>query len=181
MFRLCGVLLALVAVPAFGQTMFKCPDASGKVSFQDSPCANGGGAITVKPSAGTDAKRDAGGKTAQGSAPKAASSDRAASLKASADRMEWERKTRDFGYSIRDTEAALASLKAQMTSEMAAIRADIRTFRSDAAAAAFESQRAAALVSTSTKYQTLIQDTQEELRALREAAALYAKKEPSNR
>lgn len=42
------ILAALVAVtPAFGQ-VYKCPDASGVIRFQQTPC-DGGQAIAVKP------------------------------------------------------------------------------------------------------------------------------------
>ena len=34
-------LLALLSMPAFGQTMYKCPNPSGVVKFQQTPCPNG--------------------------------------------------------------------------------------------------------------------------------------------
>lgn len=48
---LAGALLAVLSVPAVGQTMYKCPDQSGSgaVRFQQTPCslASGGEQITA--------------------------------------------------------------------------------------------------------------------------------------
>jgi hypothetical protein len=38
---------ALIATPAFGQTMYKCPNAAGVVNFQQMPCSLQGGGETV--------------------------------------------------------------------------------------------------------------------------------------
>jgi len=45
----------ILAAPAFGQTMYKCPDPSGVVKYQQMPCSptGGGETITVKPLAGS--------------------------------------------------------------------------------------------------------------------------------
>jgi len=45
------ISLILLAPPAFGQQMYKCPDPSGIVKFQQMPCTlqGGGEAVTVKP------------------------------------------------------------------------------------------------------------------------------------
>jgi hypothetical protein len=44
------LLSALITPPAFGQTMYKCPDPSGNVKFQQMPCTptGGGEAMEVK-------------------------------------------------------------------------------------------------------------------------------------
>ncbi len=44
------ISLPLLANPAFGQSMYKCPDPSGVVKFQQMPCTlqGGGEAVTVK-------------------------------------------------------------------------------------------------------------------------------------
>jgi hypothetical protein len=49
-------LTLILAAPAFGQTLYKCPDPSGVVKFQQMPCSptGGGEAMTIsipKPSA----------------------------------------------------------------------------------------------------------------------------------
>jgi len=46
-----AALLAVLSVPATGQTMYKCPDPSGTVKFQQMPCSptGGGEAVKVKP------------------------------------------------------------------------------------------------------------------------------------
>ena len=38
----------LVATPAFSQTMYKCQDGSGVVTFRQTPCAGNGEAVPVK-------------------------------------------------------------------------------------------------------------------------------------
>lgn len=50
MARLYLVVIGLVVMPAFGQTMYKCPDESGTVKFQQMPCSptGGGEAMQVK-------------------------------------------------------------------------------------------------------------------------------------
>lgn len=50
------LLAALLAAPALSQTMYKCPDPSGVVKYQQMPCSptGGGEAVQVKPiAAGT--------------------------------------------------------------------------------------------------------------------------------
>ncbi|MCP5196969.1 MAG: DUF4124 domain-containing protein [Gammaproteobacteria bacterium] len=50
--RVVSFLIAtlVISAPAFGQTMYKCPDPSGNVKFQQMPCAptGGGEAMEVK-------------------------------------------------------------------------------------------------------------------------------------
>jgi len=48
--RTLPLLLALIALPAFGQTMYKCPNAAGVVQYQQMPCTltGGGEAVEVK-------------------------------------------------------------------------------------------------------------------------------------
>ncbi len=43
--------LTLLATPAIGQQMYKCPDSSGVIKFQQMPCSptGGGETVTVKP------------------------------------------------------------------------------------------------------------------------------------
>jgi hypothetical protein len=43
-----AALLSLAAVDAFAQTMYRCPDANGQVSFTDKPCT-GGQHVVVRP------------------------------------------------------------------------------------------------------------------------------------
>ena len=51
MHRLLLLSLALIASPVVGQTMYKCPDPTGVVKFQQMPCSpqGGGETVTVKP------------------------------------------------------------------------------------------------------------------------------------
>lgn len=44
------MMLVLVAMPVCGQTMYKCPDESGVVKYQQMPCSptGGGEAVQVK-------------------------------------------------------------------------------------------------------------------------------------
>lgn len=44
------MILVLIWAPVFGQTMYKCPDESGVVKFQQMPCSptGGGEAVQVK-------------------------------------------------------------------------------------------------------------------------------------
>lgn len=53
--RMIFISTLLLAIPAFGQTMYKCPDPSGVVKFQQMPClpTGGGETMTVKPLAGS--------------------------------------------------------------------------------------------------------------------------------
>lgn len=48
-------LTLLLTTQTFGQTMYKCPDPSGVVKFQQMPCSptGGGETMTVKPLAGS--------------------------------------------------------------------------------------------------------------------------------
>lgn len=44
------ILVAGLSAPVFGQTMYKCPNAAGTVTFQQMPCSpqGGGEAVEVK-------------------------------------------------------------------------------------------------------------------------------------
>lgn len=44
------LIIALLAAPAFGQTMYKCPNPAGVITFQQTPCTptGGGEAVPVK-------------------------------------------------------------------------------------------------------------------------------------
>ncbi len=43
-----SILLSLLMItPAFGQTMYKCPNAAGVVNFQQMPCTPQGGGVTI--------------------------------------------------------------------------------------------------------------------------------------
>ena len=45
--RTLPLLLALIALPTFGQTMHKCPNAAGVVQYQQMPCTPTGGGETL--------------------------------------------------------------------------------------------------------------------------------------
>lgn len=49
------LISALLSLPSVGQTMYKCPDPSGTVKYQQMPCSptGGGEAMTIKPIAGS--------------------------------------------------------------------------------------------------------------------------------
>ncbi|MFZ1641691.1 MAG: DUF4124 domain-containing protein [Candidatus Contendobacter sp.] len=47
--KLLFLLVAILAIPAFGQAVYKCPDSSGTVLFQQVPCAGGQAIIQTKP------------------------------------------------------------------------------------------------------------------------------------
>jgi hypothetical protein len=48
MHRALLISLALIATPALGQTMYKCPNAAGTVNFQQMPCTPTGGGESVE-------------------------------------------------------------------------------------------------------------------------------------
>lgn len=62
--RTLPLLLTLIALPGFSQTMYKCPNAAGVAQYQQMPCTpqGGGEAIeqkTIKPTGGAGLSDDA--------------------------------------------------------------------------------------------------------------------------
>ena len=55
MLRLLCAVTVMVAVPAMSQTIYKCPDANGRIALQDLPCA-GGEQRHIRPASGSDQK-----------------------------------------------------------------------------------------------------------------------------
>ena len=55
MLRLCCALILLLSLPSMSQTVFKCPDANGRLSLSDLPCGDGKQTITIRPSVSTSA------------------------------------------------------------------------------------------------------------------------------
>ena len=68
MLRLLCALIVMAAVPATGQTIYKCPDTNGRIALQDIPCV-GGEQRHVRPASGSDQKPTASTGKA-GDAPK---------------------------------------------------------------------------------------------------------------
>ncbi len=56
MLRLLWALIVMVAVPAMGQTIYKCPDASGRVTLSDIPCGDGKDTLKIRPNVVTSDK-----------------------------------------------------------------------------------------------------------------------------
>lgn len=52
MMKRAAILMAIALAAGPGWAINKCTDASGKVSFQDAPCAGKGGEINVRPASG---------------------------------------------------------------------------------------------------------------------------------
>ena len=50
MLRVCCALIVLISLPSTSQTVFKCPDANGRLSLSDIPCGDGKQTITIRPS-----------------------------------------------------------------------------------------------------------------------------------
>ncbi len=49
MLQFLWALVVMIALPAMGQTVFKCPDANGRLSLSDMPCGDGKQTITIRP------------------------------------------------------------------------------------------------------------------------------------
>lgn len=55
MLRVVCVVIMAFALPASSQTIYKCPDANGRIALQDIPCV-GGEQRQVRPASGSDQK-----------------------------------------------------------------------------------------------------------------------------
>lgn len=105
--RILIMLATLLAIPAFGQTVYKCPDASGAIKFQQMPCSptGGGEQVTVnaqKPSG------DGGLRPEERQALQSLSESNAAIAKARADAEEkaHEERKREEAMNIERSKAA---------------------------------------------------------------------------
>lgn len=164
MLRFLCTLIVMAAVPAAGQTIYKCPDANGRLSMQDTPCA-GGTDVTVKPAGGADAppkapapaptKTPAGRRaTSEAPEPEKSATDK---LKDSVALMTWERREREMAFAVRDAENQRQQLENNMNGEIAAIGAQMKFGGSQLSSDLFLAKQQARMTNVRLEYQMKMQ------------------------
>jgi hypothetical protein len=178
-FRLATFLLgAVFASGAGAQTIYRCPDANGRVAMQDTPCTGTGGAqVTIKPASGGDGARpiaNSDAKTTEAAKPALTRGD---SLKRSVARMEWERKDRENGFAVRDAENVKANLQNGMSAAIAAIASEFRTGGSQLSNDVWLQKQQSRMINVRLDYQGRIQAQDDAIRTLTEQQAKHRKNE----
>lgn len=164
MLRLLCAVTVMVTVPAMSQTIYKCPDANGRLAMQDTPCA-GGTAVTVKPAGGADAlpkapapaptKTPAAKRvTSEAPEPEKSATDK---LKDSVAVMTWERREREMAFAVRDAENQRQQLESNMNGEIASIGAQMKYGGSQLSNDLFLAKQQARMTNVRLEYQMKMQ------------------------
>ena len=170
-----GVFASIVAA----QSIYRCPDANGRVALQDTPCTGSGGArVTVKPASGSDSAQPIAKEDAKAPETIKPALTRGESLKRSVARMEWERKDRENGFAVRDAENVKADLQNGMSSAIAAIGAEFRMGGSQLANDVWLQKQQSRMINVRLEYQGRIQAQDDAIRTLIEQQAKHRKNEP---
>jgi len=157
---------------ASAQTVYRCPDANGRLSMQDTPC-QGGTAVRIKSASGTEPASTTGRGDIAG-APMGT----AASLKASVGLMEWERKGRELGYQLRDAKNERARLDAARDAEINRIQSEVRVTNSQLSADLFAQQQLARITNVRLDYQSRVSQQDSYIKQLEADQAAHQKADP---
>lgn len=159
MLRIFCVLVAMIATSATSQTIYKCPDANGRLAMQDTPCA-GGTVVTIKPAGGADVPPPTP-KTPDSKRPGTEAPEREKSatekLKESVAVMTWERREREMGFAVRDAENQRQQLENNMNGEVAAIGAQMKFGGSQLSNDVFLAKQQARITNVRLEYQMKMQ------------------------
>lgn len=155
------VVVALTGMVCSAQTIYKCPDANGRLSMQDTPCA-GGSTINVKPASGGD-----------GSAPASPTKAPVASverkgLKSDVEQMARERRLRELDFEVSQRNSRIGGIQADSERRMALLRDEKLRAKNNLAGATWEQ-------SLSAEMQAIATDTQTKLAALQGEIATLEK------
>ena len=150
------VVLLVLATPMTASAQFKCTDAEGKVTFQQTACAKSGKQEPLK--LRTDA-------------PSRAASDVAAEGGSVEQRMvrklERDRVMRGVEDEIRDTEGAIANRNNAMVAEIAALRQRKASANNNLSGATFEQSVSTEMNAVAAKFKALNEIDIERLKQLR--------------
>ena len=163
------VALAVVALSAMvcsAQTIYKCPDANGRLNLQDTPCT-GGTSQSVRPATGSDNPAKAAAPTKAVSDKSIAAPTEAERLRGSVGLMSWERVTRQLAFNLRDAEAQKGNLIAQRDNAISAIEQETRAVRSQTQADAFQALQLSKITNVRLDYQGRIAQADEGIAASR--------------
>ena len=146
------VVLAFAGAVCSAQTIYKCPDANGRLSMQDTPCA-GGSSINVKPASGADSSVST---TATNAPPPSVERK---SLKSDVEQMARERRLREIEYEISQRNSRIGGVQAESERRIAQLRQEKLRAKNNLAGATWEQ-------SLSSEMQAIATDTQTKIAAL---------------
>jgi len=155
------ILLSLLLIaPAFGPTMYKCPNAAGVVNFQQMPCTpQGGGEIVPVKAIPTGA--DSGSGSPQG----ASETDRVKQLAHQAER---ERRFLEIRREIDELERKTRDYRKDMANEMSSLKNKKQFSTNSLAGAVWEQSISDEMNAVSSKYDSLIRSAQSQIDSLRQ-------------
>ncbi len=156
-----SVFLAFVLsgfMPAFAQTMYKCPNAAGTVNFQQMPCSpqGGGESVTVK-------AIPAG--SGSGVATDSSEADR---MKGLAQQAGSERRLLEISREITSLESQMSGFRSSMSSEMSRLQGKKNLANNNLAGATWEQSISDEMAAVSDKYDSLIRSNQSQIDSLRQ-------------
>lgn len=155
------VVVAFTGMVSSAQTIYKCPDASGRLAMQDTPCA-GGSTINVKPASGADGPAPASPTQAP-----VASLERKG-LKSDVEQMARDRRLRELDFEISQRNSRIGGIQADSERRMALLRYEKSRAKNNLAGATWEQ-------SLSAEMQAIATDTQTKLAALQGEIATLEK------
>lgn len=158
--------LAFSAAVCSAQTIYKCPDANGRLAMQDTPCL-GGSSVNVKPASGADG-------TAPASTSKTAVSIvERRSLKSDVEQMAKERRIRELDFEIAHRNSRIGGVQADSQRRIALLRQDGLRANNNLAGATWQQSLASEMQAIATDTQNKISTLQSEITGLeKELAAL---------
>ena len=153
---LAALLLAAIIGPVQAQVN-KCTGPDGKVTFQDGPCSNKGGAIQVRP---------ASGNTPATAAPqKQTEADRLNALTAASQR---ERRKADLDERmVPYAKAAIVNEQMQCDAQLKALQSKKRSANNNLAGATWEGSISAEMTAVATRCDTRNRDLREDFSTLK--------------
>ena len=152
------IFLALLVAAGSAHAQYKCVDAEGKTTFQQTACPAAQKQQTINVRA---APPDAPAPRAVTTAPAKSADERIW------DNMRRDRKVQELEYRIADIEAAINNRNDQMSNEMAAIRGRKAYAKNNLAGATWEQSLSTEMQAVASKYKVMNDADFERLNVLR--------------
>lgn len=150
------VSLTLLAPPALGQPMYKCPDPSGVVKFQQMPCTlqGGGEAVTVKPIPASGIVN-------------LETSEESKRVQQVTHKMSRDRRLLEIEREMGNLESRIDSDRSAMSNEMARLERKKSSAANNLAGATWEQSISEEMSAVAAKYDAMIRNSQSRIDQLR--------------
>jgi hypothetical protein len=162
-----ATICALLALPIAASAQFKCVDAAGRVSFQQTPCAAQEKQQPLTLRSDVPTQPVAPSTTPAGAAPAAPTDQAASADQRMLRKMQSERRVIDLERAVQAVEFNIASRNVQMQNEFAALRGLKVSANNNLAGATYAQSLSTEMEAVASKYKALNDVDQERLKTLR--------------